>query len=187
MLPRDLFVSPSVRCGDGTVMLDFETDTYFCRYDAQPSREADTSRIPAEPIWCEPPDVDARLAPSDVWLFLRAYAAALMTFPGRSVRRLLIEAVELERVRCVDAPSPVALAARFERLSLYLPFRPSCLLRASALLHYLALHGHDADWVIGVQLFPFRAHCWLARADMLLAERAHLIEDYVPIYRLRKG
>jgi hypothetical protein len=123
----------------------------------------------------------------DVRQFLGAYVSALVSFPRQPVRTLLIETAHLECIDRVDAPAVHILAARFERMSFYLPFRPSCLLHAYALARYLARHGHVADWIIGVRLFPFRAHCWLAAGDMLLAERAHLIEDYTPIYRFRRA
>ena len=185
MLPRDLFTVHSVRCGDGHVLLDFETDGYFCRYEGAANEAFVPAARPPEPYWREPPVEYSQVKPITIGRFLLAYATALARFPRRPVRALLIDALQLERIPRPNAPSSVQLAACFERLSLYLPIQPSCLLRAYALLHYLADHGHGADWVIGVQLFPFRAHCWLAIDDVLLGERAHLLEDYVPIYRLR--
>lgn len=187
MLPYDLFTQHSVRFGEATVLLDFETDSYLCRYDGEPADRVKPAEQPCDPRWQDPPHVDARVQTRDIGRYISAYGVALLNFRRQPVRTLLIEAYRLELSGRCQAPEPHIVAARFERLSLYLPFRPSCLLRAYALSRYLALHGHAADWVIGVQLFPFRAHCWLATGDMLLGERAHLIEDYVPIYRLRRA
>ncbi|VWX49790.1 hypothetical protein NOVOSPHI9U_260039 [Novosphingobium sp. 9U] len=75
------------------------------------------------------------------------------------------------------------LAARFERMCLYLPVRLLCLSKTYALLQFLKLSGHSADWVIGVRLFPFEAHCWLAQENLLIGERAHLVEKYTVILR----
>ena len=186
MLPYDIFTQHSVRCGEGTVLLDFETDSYLCRYDGAATDQKEDAQDPCVPVWQDAPYVDAELQPRDVRRFLGAYATALLTFRRRPVRALLIEALELERAHERNEHTPHIVAARFERLSLYLPFRAPCLLRAYALSRYLARYGHAADWIIGGQLFPFRAHCWLAIGDMLLGERAHLIEDYAPIYRLRR-
>ncbi len=185
MLPYDLFAQHSVRCGEGTVLLDFETDSYLCRYDGAATDQTKDAQGPCDPAWQDAPHANARLQLRDVGRFLGSYATALLTFRRQPVRALLIEAHQLERSDERQAPAPHIVAGRFERLSLYLPFRPPCLLHAYALSRYLARYGHATDWVIGVQLFPFRAHCWLAIGDMLLDERAHLIEDYAPIYRLR--
>jgi len=173
------------RCGEGTVILNLEDDSYACRYDGPSDEMSDACAAPRQSPWREAEPRHELIRPGDVLLFLRAYGAALAAFPRRPLRALMGRALRLAHVSRRHAPSPLTLAARFERLSLYLPWRPPCLLRSFALLHYLALHGHGADWIIGVQLFPFRAHCWLAIDDLLLAERAHLIEDYVPIYRMQ--
>jgi hypothetical protein len=186
MLPPDLFAPHSVRCGEATVLLDLPTDSYLCRYDGGAPGAIDRS-APLVPQWHDPPPAEDGLTASDLRRFARAFAGALLASSGRTLQALLVHAAELERAPSPAAPPGLAsLAARFERMSLYLPFRPSCLLHALALLHFLHAHGESADWVIGVQLFPFRAHCWLAVDAMLLGERAHLIEDYVPIYRLRR-
>lgn len=184
MMPFDAHSIAQVRCGDGIVMLDFQEDSYSCRYDPV-EHDGQTAVDPPTPLWHEADRKDAALALTDVWHFARACCQALASFAHRPVRQLLIQASKI-----VAAPSPVneadpcELAARFERMSLYLPVRPPCLLKAYMMLHFLSYYGQRADWVIGVQLFPFRAHCWLAIEDMLVGERAHLIEDYFPIYRL---
>jgi hypothetical protein len=70
---------------------------------------------------------------------------------------------------------------QFERLSIFLPFRPACLFRSLFLRQFLALRGHATSWVFGVQLFPFRAHCWLAVGDAVIGDAAHRVLAYVPI------
>ena len=187
MLSLDLFGAPTARCGDGVVTLDFDADAYSCHYyPVEHGWEAGAE--PLLPIWREPEVSDDRLEAGDPRLFLRAWCAALTSFFRKPIRSLMMEAMHLGQASFQRSAAPAQnLAAGFERMSLYLPYRASCLLRAYALLHYLSYHGHRADWVIGVQLFPFRAHCWLAIDDMLIGERVHLIEDYVPIFRLRQS
>lgn len=181
----DLTEAPSVRCGDGIVALDFATDRYSCRYDPI-EHEMLAEAEPLAPAWRDATGASDRLEHGDAWLFVRAWCAALVSFSGKPVRDLMTAALRLERAEpCRDGRSTQELAACFERMSLYLPYRAPCLLRAYALLHFLAFYGRTADWVIGVQLFPFRAHCWLANDDLLVGERVHLIEDYVPLFRLR--
>lgn len=187
MISLDLVGTSSTRCGDGVVSLDFETDSYSCRYDPGDGDALHTDR-PLMPPWRNPADTQERLEKGDVRLFLRAWRSAVPSFIGRPIRSLMMTALQLDRVPLRSSSASLEdLAARFERMSLYLPYRPSCLLRAYALLHYLSFYGRRADWVIGVQLFPFRAHCWLAVDDLLIGERAHLIEDYIPIHRLRQS
>lgn len=184
MYSPSLTETPSVRCGDGIVTLDFATDSYSCRYDPI-DHDIMAKAEPLAPIWRDAIGASDRLENGDPWLFVRAWSTALTSFFGKPVRDLMTAALRLERMGpSSHARSSQELAACFERMSLYLPFRAPCLLRAYALLHFLALYGRTADWVIGVQLFPFRAHCWLASDDLLIGERVHLIEDYVPIFRL---
>lgn len=171
-------------CGDGSVMLDLETDSYFCRYEVQEPVRAD-SAPPREPLWHDCPTVETPITARDIRLFLRAWRQAALSFPKRPVRDLLRRGAALERRESRDeTPGAPALAARFRRMSLYLPVQPSCLLDSYVLLHFLAAYGRTADWVIGVRLFPFQAHCWLAVGDTLVGEQSHLIEGYVPIYRM---
>jgi hypothetical protein len=169
-----------VRCGDGFVMLDLEADIYSCRYD--PACVCTPTADAAMPHWTDMAPLEVQLGAQDLAQFARAYVVAILTFPGRPLRRLLNQRFRADRASFAK-PTLNVLVARFERMSLYLPFVPSCLLKSFALRRYLRLYGFDADWIVGVQLFPFAAHCWLAVGDILLAERAHLIEDYVPILR----
>ena len=166
-----------VRCKDGIVQLDLELDLYSCCF--APHEPSSTTEL-ASPVWRDPPPLSAPIGPRDVFYFVLAYVSALARFPGRTVSTLGREEGPRSLRRGATVPVHV-LARRFERLSLYLPVRPACLLASYALRRYLRLQGEDADWVIAVQLFPFRAHCWLAVDEALLAERAHLIEDYEPI------
>lgn len=187
MLSHNLFGAPTVRCGDGVVTLDFEADAYSCRYDPV-DRDPDASAEPLMPSWRDAPEADDRLETGDRRLFLRAWGTALPSYFRKPMRSLMIAALRLDEEPVRRSTASVQdLAARFERMSLYLPYRAPCLLRAYILLHYLSFYGRRADWIIGVQLFPFRAHCWLAAGDLLIGERSHLIEEYVPIFRLRQS
>lgn len=180
MASAELSIQREVRCADGVVMLDLATDLFFCRYDAMRAREPGPE--PAMPRWVDPTSTAAIVSLGDIGRFVWAITWALATFPGRPLRVLLTRRGWPVVSQRAEPPAQV-LAARFERMSLYLPFRPSCLLASYALRRYLRLYGCDADWVIGVQLFPFRAHAWLALDEVLLNERSHLIDEYEPILR----
>ena len=56
-----------------------------------------------------------------------------------------------------------------------------CMFRSFHLLHYLRAKQLDAAWVFGVELYPFRAHCWLACGDRVVGDAAHRLEPYQPI------
>lgn len=178
----------SARCGDGVVLLDLATDSYSCRYDARESIAPGAGpALPPSSRWIDPVAENVPIGLSDIAHFVRAYILAIIRFYRRPLGSLLGIATRFSS-ECDESAHEDAqlLAARFERMSLFLPFRPTCLLKCFALLHFLRQYGHAADWIIGVQLFPFRAHCWIAIDDQLLAERAHLLEDYVPILTLSR-
>jgi hypothetical protein len=46
----------------------------------------------------------------------------------------------------------------------------NCLLRALTLQKFLVMYKIGVNWNFGIQLEPFRAHCWLQREDMLIDE-----------------
>ncbi|MGK2912337.1 MAG: lasso peptide biosynthesis B2 protein [Sphingobium sp.] len=170
-------------CGEGVVLLDLATDSYLCRYEAgQVSVPMADHASPPSNRWIDPKVQYVHIGISDIAHFVRAYALATVQFYRRPLRSLLEIATRMNsRCNAPDHARTQHLAARFERMSLFLPVRATCLLKCFALLHFLGQHRQAADWIIGVQLFPFRAHCWLAMDNQLLAERAHLLEDYVPI------
>ena len=187
----------SVRSGDGIVFLDLGTDSYSCIYRQDHDEDATspanrtapailcgTEDVPPSRRWQERDEdepVACRLA--DIVLFLRALVSALATFPGRDVRTLLEKIHRSRPALRFDRPQMAALVARrFETLWLFLPFRGKCLFRSFVLLHYLRLYGLGADWIFGVSLFPFSAHCWLASNDLLIGERAHRIGQYEVIF-----
>lgn len=192
----------AVRFGDGIALLDIAGDAYSCLYDptgeATGSRFRDSRSIAPEPDrtleedrhacgpWRELPPADARLEWRDILRFILALAVATTRFHRHDFAGLL--AVSSGPAPIEDTPSPEELAtilARFERMALFLPVPILCLFRSFFLLHFLASYGYAADWVFGVSLFPFRAHCWLACGDLLLGETAGRAMEFSPIHVVR--
>lgn len=137
----------------------------------------------AEPdrwIWRDQPPVGVSIGLRDVGRFIRALLVTGLRFRGHTVADLLASAALVKIASTAPEPAGV-IAARFERMSLLLPFRFQCLFRSYFLIHLLAQYGHGADWIFGVSLFPFRAHCWLAHGSLLVGEDASRLSDYVPI------
>lgn len=71
------------------------------------------------------------------------------------------------------------LAGSFHRLSPYfVSTYNACFFRSLLLLHFLSAYGISADWVFGVRLAPFDAHCWVAYEDALLNETCDKAAEY---------
>jgi len=75
-----------------------------------------------------------------------------------------------------------------ELISVYYRFRPylpvggeSCLFDSLALSHFLAFFSLFPQWIFGVQMRPFVAHCWLQHEDVVLNDTAERVRDYVPV------
>ncbi|WP_374276057.1 lasso peptide biosynthesis B2 protein [Brevundimonas sp.] len=85
------------------------------------------------------------------------------------------------RPRPDQAPSPDAAVAVF---ALALPFikgQGACLWRCAVLDDVIDRAGGYADWVFGVRLWPFSAHCWLQIGDAVLDDDPDRISLYSPI------
>ena len=52
---------------------------------------------------------------------------------------------------------------------------------AEGLRAALRRHGHDARWVFGVRTWPFRAHCWLQRGEVVLDDDLETLVPLTPI------
>ena len=75
----------------------------------------------------------------------------------------------------------LGLVQAFHRWGPYVPAPGKCLLRSFMLLRLLRRHGHDARWVFGVRTWPFRAHCWLQRGDVVLDDDVEALAPLTPI------
>lgn len=199
----------AVRLSDGLVFLDIGRDSYFCLYHPLPAGVDDpasraaircqlaaqglvadcqvaptrVAKRPTTPLWRERPPLDApspRLR--DRTRFVRALLAAAWRFHRSSLAQMIAQ-VQHTRQETPEASLPV-VTARFDRLCRWLPFRIQCLFRSFFLLHFLSYYGLGADWVFGVSLFPFHAHCWLADGDLLLGERIGRVEGFAIIFKI---
>lgn len=83
-----------------------------------------------------------------------------------------------------DTPPGPGLLKTVEGFHRWAPFAPApgkCLLRSFMLLRLLRRHGHDAHWVFGVRTWPFRAHCWLQRGEVVLDDDLEALVPLTPI------
>lgn len=208
-----LYLRPDVHAvpiGEDLVLLDLARDAYLCLPDGATSL-APGSRIALLPgpltrtleegglVSLAPPG--ARSAPPPLpdrtiihgggrnRLGVRAIAAALAV-PGdiRNARRGEGLAAWLNVAHTASPLSRdgevVAAAARlFWRLGPWLPVEGECLVRSAMLVAFLRRMGLAADWVFGVRLWPFAAHCWVQTGDLCLNDDVERLWPYTPLYR----
>ena len=135
-------------------------------------------------------DMDApitrRFTKGQLIRFARALLHASLHFRKSSFDQLLALARKGAPVdpTTFDPIQYAAEVAAFDHLTLCLPFRIQCLFRSFMLLRFLRAGALDADWVFGVGLYPFRAHCWLQRGTVLVGDHRHVVLAYQPILRV---
>lgn len=81
----------------------------------------------------------------------------------------------------LDPPAAIAAAQRFWSLLPYLPIDGECLVRSAMLMQFLRSLGLSADWVFGVRLCPFTAHCWVQVGEVCLNDDVERLVAYTPI------
>lgn len=201
-LSQTLEGNHAIRFGDGIVLLDIAGDSYSCLYDPAGRTTADPfpdtrssgsghAGVPADrrqvcARWRDLPAGDSRVRPRDILRFVAALSVATIRFHRNQFAGLLGIRKDRGRIRRTVSPDDLAtIIARFEYMALFLPVPILCLFRSFFLLHFLGWYGCTADWVFGVTLFPFRAHCWLASGDLLIGEKADRALQFSPIHVVR--
>lgn len=203
----------AVRSSDGIVFLDIDRDAYFCVYDPRDATCHDGGPIswevirsqlleqglaidgrqhgfqasarPITPFWREAPVDHRSPGVRDIARFLHALVCAAWRFRRSSFAQMIAQAQR--GTAGIPQSSPAVATACFERLCLWLPFHIQCLFRSFFLLHFLRRYGLRADWIFGVSLFPFHAHCWLADGDLLLGERIGKVEGFTTIFQIERA
>lgn len=73
------------------------------------------------------------------------------------------------------------LVAAFERLRLLYPRPYLCMFDSLALLEFLAIHKLYPQWIFGVAVDPFLAHCWLQDRTTVINDTLERVGKYTPI------
>lgn len=82
-------------------------------------------------------------------------------------------------------PDWETLVAAFHDISPWLFTREdACRFRSIVLIRFLAGYGIAADWVFGVRLAPFGAHCWVEKGETVLNDQADRVREFTPILRV---
>ena len=77
------------------------------------------------------------------------------------------------------------LVAQFHHLApWFLTTNNACFFTSLVLLRFLSSRGIPADWVFGVRLVPFDAHCWVSHEGILLNETRDKAAEYNVILKL---
>lgn len=203
-----LFFAPEVHhavVGRDAVLLDVRGDGYHCLPDgaALCRRLADGGRVPisaavqglisAGLIGAEPSSPPPAPPPRPV----RSIIHAARGFGLRDIGPALGAVREVRAARRGRGLSPyvtlggappredpeaaVEAGRRFWTLMPYLPIEGECLVRSALLIRFLRRQGLRADWVFGVRLCPFTAHCWVQVGDVCLNDDVERLVAYTPI------
>jgi hypothetical protein len=91
----------------------------------------------------------------------------------RKARHAFHQSMDLDQAR--------QLAAIFHRLRSLFPADYLCLFDSLALLEFLARYDVFPDWVFGVKLEPWAAHCWIQHQQFAFDATVEETADYTPI------
>lgn len=124
-----------------------------------------------------------RLHPHDLMHAMRALVDV-----RRALKRPGLSPLLAAEPRCsvqTDTPqgAPEQAARGFARILPWLPIDGACLVRSALLFRFLQRRGLKADWVFGVRLWPFAAHCWIQHGEVCLNDDAERLVPYTPIFR----
>lgn len=86
--------------------------------------------------------------------------------------------------RPADEAQLCRLALSWRDLLPWVPFQGACLYRAASLRAFLGSDAAGVSWVFGVSTWPFAAHCWLQRGDLVLNDSLAQVARYTPILAL---
>lgn len=81
----------------------------------------------------------------------------------------------------VDIEKARQLSAIFHQLRRLFPANYLCLFDSLALIEFLARYDVYPDWVFGVRLEPWGAHCWIQHQDFAFDNSLEEAADFTPI------
>lgn len=127
-----------------------------------------------------------RIGPAHVWNFFAAAAAASANLRWGSIERTVRsvaarKSTHATAATAVDIGASSTLFTIFHTLRPYYPRKYLCLFDSLALLHFLARYNTFPQWVYGVRLEPFAAHCWVQAGDSVVNDIIDNVRDYTPI------
>jgi len=80
-----------------------------------------------------------------------------------------------------DSSLTESLCSIYSRLRIVIDNPQHCLFDSLALKRFLARYGLFPQWVFGVRLDPFAAHCWLQHETTVLNDSLDFVRSFTPI------
>lgn len=118
--------------------------------------------------------------------FVAAVVSASMRLRWGSMEGT-VRGVERRKLACTNRSAVAGdrrmaeLVAVFRALRPYYPREYLCLFDSLALVKFLAQYGICPQWVFGVKLEPFSAHCWVQEGGLVLNDTVDRVRQYTAI------
>lgn len=129
-------------------------------------------------------DKACAIGPRDVWRFSLATASASRSLRRRTIASTVRSVASRRQTReshDIDRRKLAELFGVFQALRPYYPRPYLCRFDSLALLNFLAFYGIFPQWVYGVRLKPFAAHCWVQAGAVVVNDYVETVRTYVPI------
>lgn len=128
---------------------------------------------------------EARATPGQFLNFVAACTTAKLSLRWRKIEDTVMSIARRKQKHAAKQPFDEerarALTAVFLRLRSFFPANYLCLFDSLALLEFLASYRIYPDWVFGVRLEPWAAHCWVQHGHRTFNEDAEEAVNYTPI------
>lgn len=128
---------------------------------------------------------DARVTPGQLATFLVACTKARMSLRWRKIEDTVMSVAHRKQKHAPAHPVDLMLARRltatFLKLRSLFPANYLCLFDSLALLEFLAKYRVFPDWIFGVRLEPWAAHCWVQYGHCTFNEDFEEAANYTPI------
>ncbi|PXA86225.1 lasso peptide biosynthesis B2 protein [Nostoc sp. 3335mG] len=129
-----------------------------------------------------PPPDDERIALAQAALALgEAMARIRWTSFSRLIAWLHVLKSPDHRAAGLHQDRAVAFAQAYDRARLRIPISRICLRDSAALFALLSRRGIDCQLIFGVQLDPFKAHCWVQSGSTILSDTLDSARSMRPI------
>jgi len=132
------------------------------------------------------PSIRGRARSDETWHFLAASLSATAQLKIRPLKSIIARVILRKAHHSPHQPSPITdrcveLVNAFRRLRPTFPREYLCLFDSLALIEFLARYDVFPDWIFGIQLSPFSAHCWVQRGTTVLNDSVGNVQHYNPI------
>lgn len=127
-----------------------------------------------------------RIRLRDIYNFVRATLCAWTCVRFRKFYEG-VAMVKRSRGRNATEPSKMSLSEYSELVAIFGKLRPLfpheylCLFESLSLVMFLSYYGCPANWIFGVQVGPFAAHCWVQVGDVALNDTVEQLRTFTPI------